>query len=261
MLRSSLITLVSIASLVTFSACNNTSTTDNATHSGSHPTTSPMVEDNRPKTDVDYMVSLGLMKGHLMVAKELINQGEIEQAKPHVDHPIDEIYGDLEGQLQEYNVEPFKPTLVALQEQIDANPKGSEMAADFDAAMKEIDQAIAALPQTQRQSPKFVLQAINGLLETAGSEYEAAIANNQISEAVEYQDSRGFVLYSDNLYSTIAQPMSQTYPEVDQAIKTDMAKLKKAWPTAMAPKTPAMPPTEVSQLVTNIKSQSDKVTQ
>ena len=39
--------------------------------------------------DVDYMAKLGLMKGHLIVAKELLDQQQPKQAEPHIGHPVE----------------------------------------------------------------------------------------------------------------------------------------------------------------------------
>ena len=58
--------------------------------------------------DVDYMVKLGLMKGHLYVAKELLDQNQPKQAEPHIGHPVEEIYVDLEEQLNERKAKEFK---------------------------------------------------------------------------------------------------------------------------------------------------------
>lgn len=43
-----------------------------------------------------------------------------------------------------------------------------------------------AVPTQERQSPALTLQAMDGLLVTAQEEYEAAIANGKITEAIEY---------------------------------------------------------------------------
>ena len=51
--------------------------------------------------DVDYMVKLGLMKGHMYVAKELLDLNKPDQAEPHIGHPVEEIYADVEEQLKE----------------------------------------------------------------------------------------------------------------------------------------------------------------
>ena len=34
--------------------------------------------------DLDYMVKLGLMKGHMMVARELLDLKKPDQAEPHI---------------------------------------------------------------------------------------------------------------------------------------------------------------------------------
>ena len=57
------------------------------------------------------MSKLGLMKGHLLVAQELLNQNQPKQAEPHIGHPVEEIYVDVEDQLNERKVKEFKTTL------------------------------------------------------------------------------------------------------------------------------------------------------
>ena len=48
--------------------------------------------------DADYMVKLGLMKGHLFVAKELLDLKKPKDAEPHIGHPVEEIYTDVAEQ-------------------------------------------------------------------------------------------------------------------------------------------------------------------
>ena len=85
--------------------------------------------------------------------------------------------------------------------------------------MKAIDDAIAVLPEDKRKNPAFILQTINGLLDTANSEYGAAIAKNKIVEDIDYQDSRGFVLYAQELYGGIAEQMSKKIPKLTKKLK------------------------------------------
>jgi len=73
--------------------------------------------------DVDYMTKLGLMKGHLIVAKELLDQGKPDQAEPHIGHPVEEIYADVEDQLNERKIPEFKTTLIKLQDLVKAGAK------------------------------------------------------------------------------------------------------------------------------------------
>lgn len=140
--------------------------------------------------DVDFMTKLGLMKRHLLVAKELLDQKQPKQAKP----------------------------------------QDAKIATEFSNSMQSVDTAIQAILETQRNSPEFVLKVINGLLDSANSEYGAAIANGKVSAAIEYQDSRGFVVYANELYKGIADKMAKQHPEAHKAIESSMANLTKAWP-------------------------------
>jgi len=206
------------------------------------------------------MTNLGLMKGHLLVAQELLTQGKPDQAEPHIGHPVEEIYADIEPQLQARNVEGFKATLDGLHDLVQSKPQDPKVNTEMQAAMAAIDEAMQAVPADQRQSPEFVLKVVNGLLDTAGSEYTAAVANGKIAEVIEYQDSRGFVTYAGTLYESIENSMSQKYPEAHQAIESNLTQLKKAWPSATAPAAPTMEPEQVSQLVESIETNSQKVT-
>lgn len=210
--------------------------------------------------DVDYMTKLGLMKGHLFVAKELLDAGKVDQAEPHIGHPVEEIYADVEDQLSERKIPEFKNTLIKLQDLVKAGAKDpAQVNAEFTTSMQAVDGAIAALPETQRKDPKFVLQVINGLLDTANSEYGAAVAGGKISAIIEYQDSRGFVMYAEMLYKDIAEQVAKTSPETDKAIVANMTALKENWPSAIAPAAPVKTTEQVAQLVKAIESDSQKV--
>ncbi|GAA6622410.1 ComEA family DNA-binding protein [Scytonema sp. NUACC26] len=209
--------------------------------------------------DVDYMTKLGLMKGHLLVAKELLDKNEPKQAEPHIGHPVEEIYVDVEDQLNERKVKEFKTSLVSLQDFVKAKPKDAKVKTDFASSMQSIDTAIAALPAEQRKQPRFVLQVINGLLDASNSEYGAAVADGKISAAIEYQDSRGFVNYANELYKGISSQMAKEHPQEHKAIETNMAELVTVWPSAIPPTKLVKSPDDVTKLVKTIEQNSQKV--
>ncbi|RUT06566.1 hypothetical protein DSM106972_028230 [Dulcicalothrix desertica PCC 7102] len=208
--------------------------------------------------DVDYMTKLGLMKGHLIVAKELLDQNQPKAAEPHIGHPVEEIYADVEEQLNERKVKEFKTTLISLQDLVKSNGKADSIKTNFTNSMQAVDGAIAALPQAEREKNAFNLQVINGLLDSANSEYGAAVADGKISAAIEYQDSRGFVVYANELYKTVATSMAKENPEVHKNIQASIAELIKVWPAAIPPATPVKAPLEVTKLVKTIEAESQK---
>ncbi|NEQ38570.1 MAG: hypothetical protein F6K40_20780 [Okeania sp. SIO3I5] len=210
--------------------------------------------------DIDYMTNLALMKGHLLVGEELIVAKEAKQAEPHFGHPVEELYIDIENELNARGVNQFKNTLNNLHDLVKAGAKDTnKFNSMYQQTVQEIDGAISNLSNQERQKPEFVLQVINGLLDTAGAEYEAAILDGKIVEVIEYQDSRGFVDYAEILYKNIADKMGSKYSDIDGKIQANMTELKKAWPSALAPEKVAMEPAKVSKLIEQIKQNSEKV--
>lgn len=209
--------------------------------------------------DVDYMTKLGLMKGHLLVAKELLDQNQPKQAEPHIGHPVEEIYVDVEQQLNERKVKEFKTSLISLQDFVKSNPKNAKVKTDFASSMQSIDNAVNALPADQRSQPRFVLQVVNSLLDAANSEYGSAIANGKISAPIEYQDSRGFVTYAKDLYKGISSKLAQGHAEEYKVIETSMTQLVTVWPSAIPPVQPVKTPEDVTNLIKTIEQNSQKV--
>jgi hypothetical protein len=206
--------------------------------------------------DTDYMTSLALMKGHLIVAEELITAGNYQEAEPHIGHPVEELYGGIEPQLAERGVPQFKEQLNELHDLAKTAPESDQLKTEFEESLAAIDSAIAALPEEQRESPEFVLDVMTRTLQTAAEEYEAAIVDDKFVELVEYQDSRGFVIYADELYQNIAQDMSQNRPDDHAAITESLQELKTIWPSVNPPETPVAPPSQVYSLVSEIELRS-----
>lgn len=257
----SLSLLTALASLIALSACSGTPPEQTSATPPETPTTSSAGEGESSSAakDVDYMTKLGLMKGHLMVAQELIEQGQPQQAEPHIGHPVEEIYADLQGQLQTRNVQDFKPTLTKAEDLVTSKPNDPQLKTAVEDAIAAVDQAIEAVPTAQRQSPEFALQVMNGVLDTAKEEYEAAIADGKIVEAIEYQDSRGFVLYADSLFQEVSSQLAQTDATAKQEIESSITEVKKAWPSAIPPEKPVMTPEQVSQNIETIETNATKV--
>jgi Helix-hairpin-helix motif len=205
--------------------------------------------------DVDYMTKLGLMKGHLEVAKELLDLRRPDQAEPHIGHPVEEIYADIEDQLNERQVKEFKTPLIALQDLVKAGAKDSAAVnTEFKTSVQSIDAAITKLPAAQRSDPKFILPVISGLLDTANSEYKAAIASGKITQAIEYQDSRGFVDYANSLYQTVLPLMKQKSAKAGQNIEVAMSQLTQTWPSPIPPSQPVKTPEQVATIIKKIET-------
>ena len=215
---------------------------------------------NETEKDADYMVKLQLMKGHLFVAKELLNANKIKEAEQHVGHPVEEIYLDVSDRLHEHKVKEFKSNLLDLEDLVKAGATDRDrVATDFTESVRSIDTAIAALPSEKRQSIDFVLPVINAILDTANSEYGAAIVKGKVVEVLEYQDSRGFMTYADTLYRSIAAEMTRKYPTAHKNIAANIQQLKTVWPGITPPTIAIKSPTEVGKIIAAIEQSSQQV--
>ena len=124
--------------------------------------------------------------------------------------------------------------------------------------MQSIDNAIASLPETQRKSPDFILAVINGLLDTANSEYQASIADGKFKAAIEYQDSRGFVAYAEMLYRGIAAQMTKERPQQHKTVTETLKQLKTAWPSPIPPAVPVKTTAQLDKLIKTIAQSTQK---
>jgi DNA-binding ferritin-like protein (Dps family) len=201
--------------------------------------------------DVDYLTKLSLMKGHMLVAGQLLDLKLPKQADPHIGHPVEEIYVDIGDQFPERKVPEFKDILTKTQDLVKSKPNDPQIKPTYNQAMQAIDQAIAALPATQLQTPSFVLKSIVEILETAVAEYTAAISGGKITEVIEYQDSRGFVEYArDTLLKQIQPKLNAT---LASDLKTKMDELFKAWPQPVPPAAPIVSADKVASQVKAIE--------
>jgi hypothetical protein len=203
--------------------------------------------------DVDYMTVLGLMKGNLNAAQELIATKNYVEAEPHIGQPTNELYEQIATVLPQKGVEDFKPTLTQLHDLIKSAPDSPEVQTLLDESIASVDGAIAVIPKQQINSPEFVLDVMVEMLKNAAAEYEAAIANNQFVEVAKYQDANGFVDYADQLYQTVAEQKSQADPEGHKTITESLAELKTALPSIEPPAAPIKDPGEVQGLVSQIE--------
>lgn len=204
-------------------------------------------------SDTAYLAVLGQMRGHLIVARELMQEGNFAQAEKHIGHPVEELYGSVEPELERRRVKPFKESLTALLELIQASPGSPETRRAYQSAVAAIDAAMLGVPETVRRDPATTAAVVREIVKVAASEYDASIADGAIVETIEYQDSRGFVLYAGELLKASLGP--GTGPEASALlvpIQKRLTALAKAWPSLKPPTRPAIDAKTVTILASQL---------
>jgi hypothetical protein len=192
--------------------------------------------------DEAFLLRLLLIKGHLRVGRELLQQNRWNDALPHFLHPTEEIYKELAPALAERKIAPFDKDLEALAALVKKKARLPELTQSLDAVTAKLDAAAGGIAAETRQRPAFTLAVAERLLEVAASEYKAAIEKGRIVNPVEYQDSRGFVWTAEDLVRAKAPALRAKDAQAFAALEAGFAALKRAWPTLV-------PGTGVAQVV------------
>lgn len=144
----------------------------------------------------EFMFKLGLLQGHLIIGKALVDAGQTKAALPHFGHPVREIYDDISGQLPARGIAPFEETLVKLEVQAAKAPTGPETAQLYDEVIKWTDAARLTIPAQLRDDPRFGLAVVAEIAEVSVEEYGEAITAGKIDNFVEYHDASGYLRYA-----------------------------------------------------------------
>lgn len=210
--------------------------------------------DGGPRdTRIRFYRDIALMRGHLLVGRQLIELDMWDEALPHFLHPTEELYGLLEKYIKMHKIRPFRLELQALAQAVKAKRRGA-----YGQALKVVDQRLKGALDVAR---KFMTPGFAGytartaaeVLKVALSEYESSMENGKFVKPVEYQDSRGFVWEAERMLDEAAPELAKTDAASLAKIRAVLAQLKTAWPEPMPPAAPVIEPGKLSALVSDFE--------
>ncbi len=149
----------------------------------------------RAADDVDYLFRLGMMEGHLIIAGELLDAGQVPMALPHFGHPVQELYEDIAEAVLAKHLRPFDSDLIALEAAVAGAPNDPATKRKFAEVIGLIHRARAAAPPALRDSVPEMIRICADTVDAAAGEYGEALDRGQIDSIVEYHDSRGYLAY------------------------------------------------------------------
>lgn len=145
----------------------------------------------------ELLFKLGLLEGHLMVGRELIDANQTQLALPHFGHPIRELYDDISGELARRGVTGFDGELIALEALAAGKPTDPATAAQYSKVVGIIAAVRATVPAGLLDNERFMLGVLGEVATISAEDYSEAIEGNRIEKPVEYHDSRGYLTYAD----------------------------------------------------------------
>ena len=145
----------------------------------------------------ELLFRLGLLEGHLMVGRELIDANQTRLALPHFGHPIRELYDDISGELARRGVTGFDGELIALEALAAGKPTDPAMTAQYQKVVGIIAAVRATVPAGLQDNERFMLGVLGEVATIASEDYSESIEGGRIEKPVEYHDSRGYLIYAD----------------------------------------------------------------
>lgn len=145
----------------------------------------------------ELLFKLGLLEGHLLVGRELIDANQPRLALPHFGHPIRELYDDISGELQRRGVTGFDGELIALEALAAGKPGDPATAVQYHKVVGIIAALRATVPAGLLDNERFMLGVLGEVATIASEDYSESIEGGRIEKPIEYHDSRGYLTYAD----------------------------------------------------------------
>ena len=209
--------------------------------------------DGGPKdTRIRFYRDIELMRGHLLVGRQLIELELWDEALPHFLHPTEELYALMEKYIKLHRIQPFNRELQALAQAVKAKRKGA-----YEQALKVVDRrldaALAVAKKFMTPVRNFTVRTAIEVLRVAQSEYETSMEGGKFVKPVEYQDSRGFVWQAERMFEGASAELARIDKGSLDQIRAIFAKLKTAWPAPMPPDKPVLDVGQITALVSDIE--------
>lgn len=206
------------------------------------------VEDN-----LDLYEKLGLMEGHLMIGKALLDADLQGDALPHFGHPVRELYDYLKPVFAARDYPEFERELGDLERRAKEAPRAAATTAAYDDVLGRINGLRRTIPQSLLGSPRFVLRGIALMLDNAADDLAESLSRGRIANTVEYHDAMGFARYADGAARQAGELLG---PKL-AAVRKETALALGAFPSLKPPGTPVRGVNDLHAAADRVKALAD----
>lgn len=185
------------------------------------------VEDN-----LDLFEKLGLMQGHLMIGKALLDADMHGDAMPHFGHPVRELYDYLKPVFAVRKTPEFERELADLEHRAETAPKDAGTAAAYNDVIAKVEGLRKTIPTELSTSQGFMIRAIALMMEAAAGDLGESLDKGRIVNTVEYHDAMGFARYADFVIRSNQALLAAKKPAIDKEIAVTLSGFPSLQPPA-----------------------------
>jgi len=202
--------------------------------------------------DGDFMEKLGLLEGHLLVGKRLLEANQSRLAVPHFSHPIRELYTWLEPRILARRAPQFERELDAMEAFAEAGNTGSggAFAVAWNGLMPKLRATRDTVAPAHRASPRFMVGHVALMAFDVSDDYGESIERGRIVNVVEYHDSMGYLMYATALAK--AEQARAPSPAWNEVVGVLTELQEKVYPDLIPPARPPMS-------IYNVRTRYDRI--
>ncbi len=193
------------------------------------------------EAEAQYLEMLGILEGHLLVGRRLLEAGQSRLAVPHFGHPIRELYTWLEPRIAQRGTPQFEAELNVMEDWAEGGNAGigGRFATAWTALQPKLAAARQAVPAQLRDSPRFMLEHVAMIVFDVSSDYGESVERGRIVNVVEYHDSMGYLMYATALAAQ-ERGLGRATPQWVEAATLLEELRDKVYPELLPPSRPPM---------------------
>jgi hypothetical protein len=200
--------------------------------------------------NLDLFEKLGLMEGHLMIGKALLDANMQKDALPHFGHPVRELYDYLKPAFAERKHPEFEKELQDLERRAKAAPRDPVTTAAYNDVLNKVDGLRKTIPAETLRSRQFVILGIAMMVEAAAGDLGESLDKGRITNTMEYHDAMGFARYAD----AYARAQADILGPQTVAIAKETQFTLSAFPSLEPPSKPARSVSQVQAAANRVKA-------
>ena len=189
--------------------------------------------------ELDLFEKLGLMEGHLMIGKALLEARMVNDALPHFGHPVSEIYDYLKPVFKARSHPGFDADLRDLEARAKAAPDAPATATAYDAVLAKIDGLRRTIPASLSGTPGFVVRGIALMMEASADDLAEAIDKGRVANSVEYHDAMGFARYAEKVLAANRSLLGDKAGGITTELQFTLSAFPSLKPSSQPPHSPA----------------------
>ncbi|TXL73479.1 hypothetical protein FHP25_21360 [Vineibacter terrae] len=189
--------------------------------------------------ELDLFEKLGLMEGHLMIGKALLDAKMQSDALPHFGHPISEIYDYIKPLFLARNYPQFDRELRDLEARAKSAPGAPATEAAYADVLAKIDGLRRTIPASLINSRGFVIRGIALMMEASADDLGESFEKGRIANKVEYHDAMGFAQYADRVLTANRALLGDAAGKIAGELRFALSAFPSLAPPAKPPHAPA----------------------